>query len=907
MTKIKKALFSFIIIWLIIFCSGAADSAEVENLLSNGGFEDGVVEPWIVYGAATLNVVNTDAVEGTNSLQVTVNEKGVNYWDTGLVYEGLIFEEGKVYTLSAFLKSQDKLNINFNLSLGEDPWTGYGQMNFTMTDEWREYHLTTPPMPENVQPAQITFHIAFDVGTFMIDGVQFYEGEYIPDNPNAFPVSSAQPPQNGMSYATWWSGRYSNPLADSSLANLAATGATWISLIVTAYQETNASTDISHTTAATPTDDELIHVIAEAHHLGLKVMLKPHVDLLTDDPLQWRGLIGDNFTAESEWAAWFASYRNVIFHYAELAETHGADQFCVGTELLGTSHREDDWREVIAGVRTRYSGPITYASNHSGEELNIIWWDAIDYIGVDAYYPLTNLNDPTLDELKAGWEQGLLTLSNLAYIWEKPILLTEIGYRSLDGTNRTPSNWWNQGTIDLQEQADAYTAAFESVYNRPWFAGMFWWSWEIDPFEGGDCNQDYTPHDKPAEDVLRTWYGVPPRPPPPTPSSPPDYNNTIDIYIDELGSGWEDWSWDATRNLAATDPVYGGTHTISFTLEARGGLTFWHSPFDASPYEWLEFYIHGGSSEEEGDLWVFCYDGDGTELNKRPVNDCRYIEGGNIEPIWKRVRIPLLHLDARGKSLTRVAIQNRSDDASTPLWIDEIRLIAPSVAAKYGDVNNDGDVGVGDAMLVLKFVVRLIDLNLLQREMSDVSGDGNITAYDAVFILQHIVGLISKFPAEETTADAPSLSAKSESDALREQIARLEAVNLTDAQRRVLEQLKSLANLHPDLSGRFPSLQLVPKKTRLLQNYPNPFNPETWLPYQLASDAEITLRIYDMGGRVIQQLDLGTRPAGLYFSRERAAYWDGRSGTGELMSSGLYFYELRAGNLTAVKRMIILK
>ncbi len=747
MTKMKRALFPFIIIWLIILCSVSTDSAEIENLLANGGFEGGSAEPWMVYGAATMDVVDTDAVEGTNALQVTVNERGVNYWDTGLVHEGLIFEEGKVYTLSAFLKSQDKLKINFNLSLGEEPWTGYGQMNFTMTDEWREYHLTTPPIPEYVQPAQITFHIAFDVGTFTIDEVKFYEGEYVPSNPNAFP--SVQPPQKGISYTAWWSGKYSNPFADNSLANLAATGATWISLLATGYQETVASTDISYTTAATPTDDELIHVIAEAHHLGLKVMLKPHVDLLTDNPLQWRGLIGKDFTTEAEWAAWFASYQDFIFHYAELAETHGAEQFCVGTELLGTSHREDDWREVIAGVRTRYSSPITYAANHSGEELNITWWDAVDYMGVDAYYPLTDLNAPTLDELKAAWRQGLLTLSNLAYIWEKPILLTEIGYRSVDGANRTPSNWWERGTIDLQEQVDAYTAAFESVYNRPWFAGMFWWEWGTDPFEGGDCNQEYTPHDKPAEDVLRAWYGAPLRPTPPTPS-PPDYSNTIDIYIDELGSGWQDWSWDATRNLATTNPVYRGTHAISLTLGAGGGLSFWHSPFDSSPYEWLEFYVHGDSSEEERDLWVFFCDGDGTELNKRPVNDCRYIEGGTVEPKWKQVRIPLYHLDATRKSLTRIAIQNRSDEPSTPLWIDEIRLIAPSVATQYGDVDNDGDVDASDAALVLKFVVRLIDLNSVQREMSDVSGDGNVTAYDAVLILQHSVGLIPKFPVNSS-------------------------------------------------------------------------------------------------------------------------------------------------------------
>ena len=108
---------------------------------------------------------------------------------------------------------------------------------------------------------------------------------------------------------------------------------------------------------------------------------------------------------------------------------------------------------------------------------------------------------------------------------------------------------------------------------------------------------------------------------------------------------------------------------------------------------------------------------------------------------------------------------------------------------------------------------------------------------------------------------------------------------------------------------RFPAAIVyeIPAKTELLRNYPNPFNPETWIPYRLAKDVRVVIEIYDGSGLLIRTLDLGHKAAGVYASKARAAYWDGRSETGELASSGVYYYHLRAGNYKATKRMIILK
>jgi len=187
MLRFRFELLCLAILGLLTLGMGYAHAAEEgENLLVNGGFEDAIAEPWSIYGAATMKVVmelkkaavDEDPIEGDFCLQVTVDAKGANFWDAGFQHDGHTFEAGKVYTLSAYLKSADgPMQINFKPELGADPWTGYGNRAFVMTEEWKEYHITTPPMPANVNPATITFHIGYDVGEFWVDDVRFYEGE----------------------------------------------------------------------------------------------------------------------------------------------------------------------------------------------------------------------------------------------------------------------------------------------------------------------------------------------------------------------------------------------------------------------------------------------------------------------------------------------------------------------------------------------------------------------------------------------------------------------------------------------------------------------------------------------------------------------------------------------------------
>ena len=323
--------------------------------------------------------------------------------------------------------------------------------------------------------------------------------------PSVTPLQSSPPTfQKGITFVSWQKGEYSSPAAEQSLTALASTGANWVAIIVTVYQETVTETQIV-STDQTPTDDDLAHIISKAHALGLKVLLKPHVDI--QSPGQWRGEI--SFSTDDDWRAWFDSYRQMINHYADLAQQTQTEAYCVGTELVKTSSRSAGWERVVAEVRNRFTGKLTYASNHD-EVGNVKWWGTLDYIGVDAYYPLPTPSDtPTVEDLKAAWvSQGYVTtLKQLSQEYNRPILLTEIGYRSVKGANKAPWKWQSSTEIDLTLQANLYEAVLETFYNEEWVAGIFFWNWLADPSQGGANNSDYTPHNKPAEDVLRSFYG----------------------------------------------------------------------------------------------------------------------------------------------------------------------------------------------------------------------------------------------------------------------------------------------------------------------------------------------------------------------------------------------------------------
>jgi len=254
----------------------------------------------------------------------------------------------------------------------------------------------------------------------------------------------------------------------------------------------------------TPTDESLIHAIEAAHKAGLKVMLKPHLDLIKGGC--WRGEI--QFGNDADWEAWFASYGDFITHYAKLAEDNGVEIFCIGVELtVPAVEKPGMWiTKVIEPVRKVFSGPITYAANWNEEYQNIGFWDKLDYAGLDAYFPLTGKEDPSLDDLRQGWKPHMEAIEAWQKSINKPVLLTEVGYKSSTGAAKTP--WEHQlgREVKLGLQSDCYTAMLEAFWDKPWFYGMYWWYWGTNDKMGGRTDRGFNVQNKPAQDVVRDWY-----------------------------------------------------------------------------------------------------------------------------------------------------------------------------------------------------------------------------------------------------------------------------------------------------------------------------------------------------------------------------------------------------------------
>ena len=239
-----------------------------------------------------------------------------------------------------------------------------------------------------------------------------------------------------------------------------------------------------------------------------------------------------------------------------------------------------------------------------------------------------------------------------------------------------------------------------------------------------------------------------------------------------------------------------------------------------------------------------------------------------------------------GVQLNNVQLGSAEEE---PIAVAEIGVV-PVVVGDGGvvwDVDTNGRVDILDLILVSQNLGASNPTN----PRSDINGDGAVDILDMILVAQHF--------GETASSLAPSLMVNHPSLDSRTVQGWIDMAVAVDDGSIGFQQ--GLANLKSLL------LMLAPVETVLLPNYPNPFNPETWLPYQLSSDADVQLWIYDIEGIVVRQLVLGHQPPGFYTDRSKAAYWDGRSNTGERVASGVYFYRLDAGSYSATRKMIILK
>lgn len=311
---------------------------------------------------------------------------------------------------------------------------------------------------------------------------------------NALPVRppGSPAPVRGVTLASWSADGYAAPAAEASLIELRETGANTVALLVTAYQPTAGASAVRAGDPRTPSLASVQAAATLAKQMGLRIALKLHVDL---DDGSWRARIDP---ADPD--AWFASYEAFALPWAALAESLDADLLVFATELAGTMRHEALWKATIAEIRGAFGGALCYSASWD-EAGRVPFWDELDLVGVYAYFPVARSNDASRFDLLAGWQPWLARLQLLHAQVERPILLTELGYRSVDGAGMQPYDFSSTLPLDLTEQADLYWAALEATASAHGVHGVLLWHWPADG-AGGPLDDGYSPIAKPAQQVL---------------------------------------------------------------------------------------------------------------------------------------------------------------------------------------------------------------------------------------------------------------------------------------------------------------------------------------------------------------------------------------------------------------------
>ena len=301
---------------------------------------------------------------------------------------------------------------------------------------------------------------------------------------------------NGMTWGwTGVRGTWGTPEAAQSMAAMRDVGVTWTAVTFAAYQEHTYTTDVVFERNPVVTDEEVVWAIREAKRLGLRVVLKPVVNVADG---AWRGHIAFfdwDVPGEPTWTDWFASYTRFIVHYARLAEAEGVEMLCVGCEMVQSDKRGDQWRGLISAVRAVYTGLVTYNCDKYQED-RVTWWDAVDVISSSGYYR------------SGDWPRQLDRIESVVQREAKPFLFMEVGCPSREGSAQAPNDWSLPGAASEREQAEYYEDMFAACSRRDWVQGFMLWDWPAQLYsrEEAAANTDYCPYGKQASEVLRRWY-----------------------------------------------------------------------------------------------------------------------------------------------------------------------------------------------------------------------------------------------------------------------------------------------------------------------------------------------------------------------------------------------------------------
>lgn len=308
----------------------------------------------------------------------------------------------------------------------------------------------------------------------------------------AIPPDSPYPKiffQKGVNFTAEFPDIYASEGARRMLETLPDYGVNAVALVPYGWSRRNSPLVHLAGGGSWESDEGLEEMSRVAHARGMKVLLKPGL---------WveGGYGGDlKFASPEDRAQWFEQYGLFLEHYARLAKRIHADLFSVGGEFPKLAPYDAEWRKLIALAREFYPGPLVYAANFDEEFENIKFWDALDYIGLQEYYPLP-------DDFST--EVIVQKVEAIARKFERPVIFTEAGFPSRRAPNRQP---WNDssGKVSPDDQARCYEAVLRAFYEKPWFQGVYWWKVGTNGF-GGPEDGSHTPWGKPAMKVVRRWY-----------------------------------------------------------------------------------------------------------------------------------------------------------------------------------------------------------------------------------------------------------------------------------------------------------------------------------------------------------------------------------------------------------------
>jgi hypothetical protein len=386
----------------------------------------------------------------------------------------------------------------------------------------------------------------------------------------------AAPAYKGMSYTSFGSNVLSSSASDQSLLNMSIVGTDTVALNFWWFQNSISANSMAEDFSRySSTMTSVAHAIDTIHGLGMKVLLKPMLDV-SDANSTWRAYIDP-----SDKDQWFANYTNFIGTFADMAKSKGVEILSIGCEMntLEQPANNARWTSLIANMRSRYNGKLTYAANwgalsqNVGGYQNVPWWDQLDAIGIDAYFPIASQNNTTLSGLTTAWQNQANSIESWRAsrgLTNKQVLFTEVGYQSADGAAQAPYGVGGTPTVDLQEQADSYHALLSVMTTKPWWDGAFWWSWETNPYAGGTNDSGFTPQNKPAQAILQQYYGG--TSPPPPPHGAP----TQRFFSWETGlDGWQvpNFASKPVSLVQSTTGVTAGQHSLAVT-QTGGGFSW---------------------------------------------------------------------------------------------------------------------------------------------------------------------------------------------------------------------------------------------------------------------------------------------------------------------------------------------